>query len=413
MKKYDICIIGAGPAGMMAAMRASSLGASVLILEKNSSAGIKLLMSGGGRCNITNTASQRDMVKMIGKNGPWLMSALSRFSSLDMRDFLKSLGILTKVEDNGRVFPVSNSAKEVLKVFLDKLEKNGVDIMYNSPVKKLIIKDNIISAVVLKNGEKVEAKSVIISTGGKTYPATGSTGEAYNWLLGAGHNILDIYPALSQIVVRGGVKDLEGLSLKDVSLVLLNKGKKIAKETGDLLFTKEGLSGPSALNLSRNIMGAKDLELSLDLFPQESREDLEKRIKDIFLNNSRISIKNSLGLILPKRMVEYIILSLKIEGKKKTGEINKKELLLLIDYLKNIKFNVLNVLDFARAMISVGGVNLKEVDQKTMASKIVKNIFLAGEILDLDAPTGGYNLQIAWTSGFVAGESAVNILSKE
>ena len=411
MKKYDIGIIGAGPAGMMAALKASSLGASVVILEKNSSAGIKLLMSGGGRCNITNTASQRDMAKMIGKNGIWFLSALSRFSSTDMIAFLKDLGIQTKVEDNGRVFPVSDSAKEVLQVLLDNLKKNKVDIMYKSPVKKLLIENNLVSAIVLENNEKVEVKTVIIATGGKSYPLTGSTGEAYNWLLEAGHSISDIYPALSQIVVSGGAKDLEGLSFKDVSLILLNKGKKIAKETGDILFTKEGLSGPSALNLSRNIMGAKDLELNLDLFPQESQEELEKRIKNIFSTNLKVSIKNSLGLLLPKRIVSFILSSLKIEERKKTGEINKKEFLSLLNYLKDIRFSISNTPDFSKAMITVGGVNLKEVDAKTIASKIIRNLYLAGEILDLDAPTGGYNLQIAWTSGYIAGENALKSIN--
>ncbi len=406
MKKYDIGIIGAGPAGIMAALKASSLGASVVILEKNSSAGIKLLMSGGGRCNITNTASQRDMVKAIGKNGVWFLSALSRFSSTDMVSFLKDLGIQTKVEDNGRVFPVSDSAKEVLQVFLDNLKKNKVDIIYQAKVKKLLIENNLVSAIVLEDGKKVETKTVIIATGGKSYPLTGSTGEAYNWLSKAGHSISDIYPALSQIVVKNRVEGLEGLSLKDISLTLFGSGKKIATEIGDLLFTKEGLSGPSALNLSRGIKGEKDLELSLDLFPEESREELEKRIKNIFLNNSKISIKNSLGLLLPKRMVDHILSSLKIEEKKKTGEINKKEFLALLDCLKNVKFLISGVSGFEKAMITVGGVNLKEVDAKTMASKIIKNLYLAGEILDLDAPTGGYNLQIAWTSGFIAGESA-------
>lgn len=406
MKKYDIGIIGAGPAGMMAALKASSLGASVVILEKNSSAGIKLLMSGGGRCNITNTASQRDMVKMIGKNGIWFLSALSRFSSIDMIAFLKDLGIQTKVENNGRVFPVSDSAKEVLQVLLDNLKKNKVDIMYKSPVKKLLIENNLVSAIVLENNEKVEIKTVIIATGGKSYPSTGSTGEAYNWLSKAGHSISDIYPALSQIIVKNRVGGLEGLSLKDISLTLFGGGKKIAIETGDLLFTKEGLSGPSALNLSRSIKGERGLEVSLDLFPQESKEELEKRIKNIFSSNLKVSIKNSLGLLLPKRIVSFILLSLKIEEKKKTGEINKKEFLSLLNYLKDIRFSILNTPDFSKAMITVGGVNLKEVDAKTMASKIIKNLYLAGEILDLDAPTGGYNLQIAWTSGFVAGESA-------
>ena len=411
MKKYDIGIIGAGPAGMMAALKASSLGASVVILEKNSSAGIKLLMSGGGRCNITNTASQRDMAKMIGKNGIWFLSALSRFSSTDMIAFLKDLGIQTKVEDNGRVFPVSDSAKEVLQVLLDNLKKNKVDIMYKSPVKKLLIENNLVSAIVLENNEKVEIKTVIIATGGKSYPLTGSTGEAYNWLSKASHGISDIYPALSQIVVKNRVGGLEGLSLKDISLTLFGGGKKIAIETGDLLFTKEGLSGPSALNLSRSLKGEKDLEVSLDLFPQESQEELEKRMRNIFSSNLKVSIKNSLGLLLPKRIVSFILLSLKIEEKKKTGEINKKEFLSLLNYLKDIRFSISNTPDFSKAMITVGGVNLKEVDAKTIASKIIRNLYLAGEILDLDAPTGGYNLQIAWTSGYIAGENALKSIN--
>jgi predicted Rossmann fold flavoprotein len=317
--------------------------------------------------------------------------------------FLKDLGIKTKVEDNGRVFPTSDSAKEVLQVLLDNLKKNKVDIMYKSPVKKLLIENNLVSAIVLENNEKVEVKTVIIATGGKSYPLTGSTGEAYNWLSKAGHSISDIYPALSQIVVKNRVESLEGLSLKDISLTLFGSGKKIATEIGDLLFTKEGLSGPSALNLSRGIKGEKDLELSLDLFPEESREELEKRIKNIFLNNSKISIKNFLGLLLPKRMVDHILSSLKIEEKKKTGEINKKEFLSLLDCLKNIKFLILGVSGFEKAMITVGGINLKEVDAKTMASKIIKNLYLAGEILDLDAPTGGYNLQMCWSTGYTAG----------
>lgn len=407
MKKYDVAVIGAGPSGMMAAGRAAELGAKVVLLEKNSDLGIKLLMSGGGRCNFTNQSSVRSMVEKIGPNGFWLISALSYFGPNQIIDFFESRGIKTKVEDHGRVFPITNNAKGIKNSLIAYLKNGKVDIKTKSELKKFVKDKNTISKIVLSDGGEIVADKFIVACGGKSYPFSGSNGDTYSYLLKLGHKIIEPRPALSQIIFKEKLPNLEGLSLSEASLFIYEGKKIIAEENGDIIFTNLGLSGPAALNLSRKIKLLNKSDLFIDFFPEDSREDLELKLKLLISQNSRSDIKNVLNLILPKRLSLFILSKLNIKETKKANLFKKSEIIEIVNFLKNNRFEISALGGFDQAMITLGGVDLKEVNPKTMASKIITNLYLAGEILDLDGPTGGYNLQIAWTTGYLAGESVV------
>lgn len=408
MKKFDIAVIGAGPAGMLAAGRAAELGARVILIEKNDALGVKLLMTGGGRCNFTNNSSIKDFSASLGLNGRWLISVLNTFGPEDIINFFENRGVSAKTEENNRVFPVSNSARDILQALLDYSKEGGVEIMTNSEIVKVVSENNIISKLILASGQEILADKFIFACGGKSYPGSGSSGEVYQWLQSLGHNIVEVKPALSQLFIKEDCGGLEGLSFCDILISAKNIEFKSNKIRGDLMFTKKGLSGPAALNLSRELIRQNNqLELSLDFFPDKNEIELENEIRELIENNKNFSIKNVLSLLIPKRFSAFLIMKAKIDITKKSTSLSKTERKIIINILKNSKFTLAGVGDFSEAMISSGGVNLKEVDQKTMASKIIPNLYLIGETLDLDGPTGGYNLQIAWTTAYLAGSSCV------
>lgn len=413
--KYDLAVIGGGPTGMIAAGHAGELGSRVILLEKNEHLGVKLLITGKGRCNITNTEEDlKKLISIYGQNGKFLYSALNKFSNKDVVVFFESHGLKVKVERGGRVFPVSDNAKDVVGCLKKYLKDNNVEIRLNSPVEKIIIStensnDNKIDKIILKNGEEIIAANFLFATGGKSYPGTGSTGDAYKWLKKIGHTVVEPKPALTPVIVKEKiVKELEGLSLKNVEVSLWKK-RKLDSYFGEALFTGNGLGGPTVLNLSKKIgeNKIKDLKIKINFKPALDYPTLDKRILRDFEEQKNKQFKNSLNKLLPKKLIPVIIKLSGIEENKKVNEVTKIERKKLIKLLKEFELSIKGLVGFEKAIVTSGGVDLKEVYPKTMKSKIIGNLYFAGEILDIDGPTGGYNLQVAWSTGYLAGENSL------
>lgn len=407
---YDIAIIGAGPAGLMAGIRAGELGAKVILIEKNKRPGLKLLTTGGGRCNITNAIfNPKELAEMYGLNGKFLISAFNRFGAKEVVDFFNDRGVFTKIEKINQVFPESNRSTEILNTLISEFKKNGGKLITEANVRNIVSTESHIEKIVLNNNEEIEAKNYIMATGGRSYPDTGSTGDAYLWLKKLGHNIVTTQPALSPIIVRENlVKKLEGLSLNDVTLSLYENDKKLKSLTGDIIFTGTGVSGPAAMNLTRHINGTEKLSLKIDFLPDYTLESLDEHLRDIFTRHGTKLFRNSLdGLVPPK--LQYLLCDLlSISTEKTASVINRDERKALVNFLKNLNLKIQSIGGYDKAMVTRGGVALNEVNPKNMQSKIIDNLFLAGELLDLDGPSGGYNLQICWTTGYVAGEGAIS-----
>jgi hypothetical protein len=410
-KVYDLIVIGGGPAGMMTAGIAAlqKEHPKVLLLEKNPSLGKKLLITGKGRCNITTADTDiNNFVEILGKQGKFLYSALSQFDiQATIKFFNDTLGIKTKVERGNRVFPASDSSREVLEKLTKFLRANNVEILLNTKVKKLNVENGKIVSVDIFD-KKVHAKNFVIATGGLSYPATGSTGDGFLWLKKIGHKITNLYPALTPLKCKEEfVKDLEGLSLKNVSVsVFDSNNKKIIEKFGEALFTDDGMSGPIILDISAKIVdliGLKKLKLVIDFKSAISEEQLDKRLQREFLANSNKIFKNSLDDLLPKKLIPVIVELSKIEAMKSCNNITKTERQSLLNLLKKFELTIFGFSGFEKAIITKGGVSLKEINPKNMQSKLIPNLFFAGEILDLNASTGGYNLQVCWTTGHIAG----------
>lgn len=395
---------------MIAAGHAGEIGARVILLEKNDNLGTKLLITGKGRCNITN--AEEDLKKLInvyGPNGRFLYPALINFSNKDIVDFFEKRGLKTIIERGNRVFPRFGSAKDVLNCLKNYLKDGNVEIAFKCPVEKVIIKnDRRIEKIILKNGREIFAEKYLIATGGKSYPGTGSTGDAYEWLKKIGHTVVAPKPALTPVIVREDlVKKLEGLSLKNVE-VSLWQGRKLHSCFGEALFTHNGLSGPIILNLSKVISEGKtkNIKILIDFKPALDYPALDKRIQRDFEKQKNKQYKNSLDKLLPKKLIPVIIELSGINENKKVNEITKIERKKLLKLFKEFELTVKGLAGFDKAIVTSGGVDLREVDPKTMKSKKIDNLYFAGEILDIDGPTGGYNLQAAWSTGYLAGENA-------
>lgn len=409
MQAKKIIIIGGGPAGLMAAWQASQLGVEVTIIEKNQQCGLKLLMTGGGRCNLTNLQDNRQLAAAFGSNGAWLLSSLSRFSAAETVDFFNSLKIKTKIETGNRVFPESNSAKEVLTVFLDSLTKHNVKIINSATVADFIIIKQKLAAVRLSDGRELRADNFIIATGGQSYGATGSSGDAYSWLKGFGHKITELYPGLTPIILNSSIlSKLEGLSLPQVKLTVKTSQQK-QMVIGPIIFTSRGISGPAVLDLSNLIIkDALARVISFDFLPELTKEELDQQLIANLIGKKTIKtvLVNFLNKVLPERGVAIALEILMINSQRLANSISRIERLAIVDFLKSWQLRVAGFGDYDQAMITIGGVDLKEVDPKTMQSKIMDNLYLAGEVLDLAGLTGGYNLQVCWTTGYLAGEAA-------
>lgn len=396
---------------MMAAGRAAETGARVLLLEKNQELGVKLLATGGGRCNFSNKQeTAKSFIETFGAGGKFLFSAYSRFDSADTVDFFSRLGVLSKIEVGGRIFPKSNRAGDILGALSSYLKAGDVEIRTGVRVVGVEKRGRLVKGIKLKNGLLVKASNYIIAVGGCAYPQTGSEGDGYSWARSLGHEVFPPAPALAPLILKDRfIKALEGLSFSGALLNIFKKGKKIFAFSGDIIFTADGLSGPVILDASRVIARERgdNISLTLDFFPDNEFSALDRVILSILQRNAKKTIKNTLSGLFPERFLSIILSLLGIFESKQAGELSREERRIFVRILKDFPLTFKAVAGFDKAYLSIGGISLKEIDPKTMKSKLFDNLYFAGEILDLDGPTGGYNLQICWSTGHVAGESAV------
>lgn len=406
-----IVVIGGGPAGMMAAIRAAENGAEVTLFEKNNRLGRKLSITGKGRCNLTNIADIPEVVKNIPGNGKFLYSALKNFTTADTINFFESLGLKTKIERGGRVFPESDSATEVIEVLTRKLALLNVNVQLNSKVTEIISDGKKVLGVEV--GKKFfYCDRIILATGGASYPATGSTGDGFKFAQKLGHTVTEILPALVPLEVEEDfVKSLQGLSLKNVRVTLNADNKKVREIFGEMLFTHFGISGPIILTLSGEVAKLlhekKFVEVVINLKPALSAEQLDARILRDFEKFKRKSIKNALVELLPNKLIPIILDLAYIVEEKKVDEVSKIERRRLVEILQNLPLTVTKTRPIDEAIVTAGGVSVKEIDPKTMQSKILQGLFIIGEVADVDGFTGGFNLQAAWAMGNAAGLSCV------
>ncbi len=411
-----VIVVGGGPAGMMAAISASANGNEVILLEKNKSLGKKLLITGKGRCNITSSLSMEEFIKNTPGNGMFLYSAFQQFTNQDIIHFLKEQGLNVKEERGNRIFPVTDQARDVLACFEKKLKKQKVKILYETQVIELLTKQNKIYGVKTKN-QTIKADKVIVATGGKSYTLTGATGDGYELAKKVGHTIMPIKPSLVPLETyeQDLHQQLQGLSLKNVGIKIVDitKGKQIYEDFGEMLFTHFGVSGPIILSGSAHLVRYKNIEqllknrqikLKIDLKPALTKEKLNDRILRDFEEFKNKTFKNSLDKLLPQKMIPVIIKASNIAPEKQVNSVTKQERTALIQKIKEWEVTIKNFRKIEDAIITCGGINIKEVNPKTMESKKVKGLYFAGEILDVDSYTGGFNLQIAYSTGYVAGK---------
>lgn len=403
-----VVVIGGGAAGLMAAVIAGREGAKVTLLEKMNYVGKKMGITGKGRCNITNACDMSDFIKNTPGNGKFLYGAYERFTNEDLLQLLHDAGLETKVERGGRVFPASDSALDVRNTFMKLMKHYGVDVHLEEPVKKLLIDDGVVTGVVTDR-ETYHVDAVVIATGGKSYPATGSTGDGYILAAQVGHKITDIRPSLVPIVTEESwVKDLMGLSLRNVELSIVAKNKVQAKMFGEMMFTHFGITGPIVLSLSHTVgklMRKKNIGtivLDINLKPALSSETLDKRLQKDFDLYSKKQLINGMKDLLPSRLIPLIIELAGIDPQKPINQISKEERQQIGYMLQHMPLTVKGLRPVEEAIVTAGGISLKEFNPKTMESKLVKGLYGAGEVLDIDAFTGGYNLQAAFSTGYVA-----------
>ena len=407
-----IVVVGAGPAGMMAAIKAAENGASVVLLEKMKRAGKKMLITGKGRCNITNVAEVPELIKNIPGNGKFLNSCIRAFDNEDVQYFFNGIEVPTKVERGGRVFPVSDKAADVVDAMVLQLHELGVKLYTEVKVSEILVQGNKAVGVKTDDGQKFEAEAIILATGGSSYPGTGSTGDGYKMADKIGHKVVTPLPALVPLELEEEwVKDLQGLSLRNVRVTLFADEKKITDIFGEMLFTHFGVSGPIILSLSRKTAQLLEegsfVELMIDLKPALSFEQLDARVLRDFEKYQRKEMKNALKDLLPGRLIPPVLDGAYIEPDRMVNSITKEERHRLVNVLKGLLVTVTKTRPIAEAIVTAGGVDVKEINPKTMESKLIKNLYFAGEVVDVDAYTGGYNLQAAFSMGAAAGNWSV------
>ncbi len=406
---HDVVVIGGGPAGMMAAGRAAERGLSVLLLEKNPGLGKKLLITGGGRCNVTNNKTEvRTMLAKYKGNDQFLFSAFAQFSVADALAFFNSRGMATKEENDGRIFPVSDSARSVWDVLVKYMKMGKVKVQTGSEVaslssgKELLIKT--------KDKKEIVTRSVIVATGGTSRPETGSTGEGLRWLKKLGHTIIENDFALVPVALSDAwAKTFGGVTLADIKLTTFQNGQKQSSAKGKLLFTHFGISGPTVLNMSREIgelLKYGEVVIELDLFPKTDLGALRKKLQALLVEESNKKLKNVLNKLVPAALVSALLGIANINGETANHSVSTEARKKLVTLLKAVPLHVSGLLGADKAIVSSGGVALEEVNFKTMQSRLVPNLYLVGDVLNIDRPSGGYSLQLCWTTGFVAGSSA-------
>lgn len=406
---YDVIVIGGGASGMMAAGTAASFGKRVLVIEKMQRTCRKILITGKGRCNVTNNCDNETVMKNTISNPKFLYSSLKNFSTEDTISFFENLSVPLKTERGNRVFPVSDNAMDIADALLRYCESFGVKVLTDT-VADIIIEDGIVSGVKTESGNVYSAPSVIVATGGASFPKTGSTGDGYSFAKRAGHTVNPLRPSLVGLKISGDdCKQMQGLSLKNTGLYLIDKrnGKIIFEDMGEMLFTHFGVSGPMVLSASAFVTdNPNDYSIKIDLKPALSKEKLDERISRDFSQNLNKDFLNSLDELLPKSMIPVIVKHSKINPHKKVNQITREERNFLCDVIKGFSLEVVGRAPMETAIITAGGVSTKEIDPKTMQSKIVKGLYFTGEVIDVDACTGGFNLQIAFATGYTAGINA-------
>ena len=409
-----VLIIGGGAAGMMAAAFAAKNGNRVEVLKKNEKLGKKLFITGKGRCNITNAADLEDFFPAVTSNPKFLYSAFYSFTNEQVISFFEELGVRTKVERGGRVFPVSDHSSDVIQALKSEMERLGVKINLNAEVKELITEKNstreTVNGIRLVSGKKISGDAVIVATGGISYPSTGSTGDGYRFARRCGHKVSELSPSLVPMEVKEWYAgELMGLSLRNIEIRITDGKKKLYQEFGEMLFTHYGVTGPVILSAS-SIVGKKlkdtELTLHIDLKPALTEEQLDKRVLREFETNHNRQFKNAVDSLFPSKLRPVIVELSGIPEEKKVHEITKEERLRFVRLIKDFTMTLTGLRGYNEAIITKGGVSVKEIDPGTMESKLVKGLYFAGEVLDLDAVTGGYNLQIAWSTGYLAGMNA-------
>ena len=405
-----ILVVGGGAAGMMAAVTAARRGKNVLLLEKNEKLGKKLFITGKGRCNLTNSAEVEELFNAVVSNPKFLYSSFYSFTNDQVIGFFEELGVKTKVERGGRVFPESDHSSDVIRALEQEMKRLGVRISLRTEVKEILTEDGRAKGVRLSSGRTIAADAVIVATGGISYPSTGSTGDGYRFARECGHKVTELSPALVPMEVKEWyAKELMGLSLRNIGIRITDGKKKLYEEFGEMLFTHYGVTGPVILSAS-SIVGKKlkehPLTLHIDLKPALTEEQLDKRVLREFEANHNRQFKNAVDSLFPAKLSPVAIELSGIPEEKKVNEVTKEERLHFVRLIKDFSMTLTGLRGYHEAIITKGGVSVKEIDPGTMESKLVKGLYFAGEVLDLDAVTGGYNLQIAWSTGYLAGANA-------
>ena len=411
----NVIVIGGGPAGMMAAITAAEYGNNVTIIEKNSDFGKKLLITGKGRCNITSSLYMSEFIKNTPGNGQFLYSAFQNYTNTDIIDFLKNQGLEVKEERGNRIFPVTDKSIDVLNCFKSKINELKIKKLFNTRVQKILVQNGEVLGVRTEK-EIIQTDKIILATGGKSYPLTGSTGDGYLIAKNIGHKVTEIRPSLVPLVIyeKNECKEMQGLSLRNVGIKIIDesKNKLIYEDFGEMIFTHFGISGPTILSGSAhlvrykeidNLMKEQKIKLQIDLKPALTEEQLDERILRDFKEFKNKQFKHALDKLLPQKMIPIVIEKTKINEEKRVNEITKEERRNLVKVLKKFELTIKDFRPVEEAIITSGGINIKEINPKTMESKLVKGLYFAGEIIDVDAYTGGFNLQIAYSTGYTAG----------